>query len=371
MNSEIIPSWQGNAVTMLGPVPTPEQLRAAFPIDVTGHQTVARHRAEIQSWHRGIAAPLLVIVGPCSIDATTIEDKFAVEVFADKLFEAVEKEKIDSRLKIVLRMPPAKPRSELGWSGLEQTDLATSVQVLARLANQGRPVAMEMMNEQHFARFGDSLAMGWVGARTVEGSPLRHTISAHPELPILFKNSMHPEATSSMEVAKAAARTAAAQHVVEIMHPDGTLEKVLSKGNVHTGRIFRGNTHTTPESFKRDVAAFAISRPFVADPLVIDASHANARAHIPVGCDPKRPESMVMGQLACLESIADLIEANKKIAGVMIESHLISGRGELPGQSKTDPCLDLETTIAALHTLSMAKFESTHWHRQPGRGPTY
>jgi 3-deoxy-7-phosphoheptulonate synthase len=82
---------------------------------------------------------------------------------------------------------------------------------------------------------------------------------------------------------------------------------------------------------------------------MIDASHGNSN---------KRPEN----QVPVIESIAQQIEAgDRRIGGVMLESHLVGGRQDLVpgktlvyGQSITDGCVDWQTSVALLERLAAA-----------------
>jgi 3-deoxy-7-phosphoheptulonate synthase len=82
---------------------------------------------------------------------------------------------------------------------------------------------------------------------------------------------------------------------------------------------------------------------------MIDCSHANAA---------KKYER----QLEVAASVAGQVAAGeKRIVGVMVESHLVEGRQELEpgkaltfGQSITDPCLGWEQSAQLLETLAQA-----------------
>lgn len=331
----------------LGPVPTPMELHGNFALSEVGETSVAEHRQQLADIMRTRNDRMIVVVGPCSLDADKIDGRFTAEVFADRLFEASVKHGLEEDLKLVLRVPPAKPRTETGWSGLEQTDMPTATQILTNLANDGRPLAMEVMEERHFARFGDTLSLGWVGARNVGNTLLRHTVSAHPELPVFFKNSMEETGRNSLLTAVAATKVAAGSQPVEIMSADGSLVKVMSSGNPSTGIIFRGNANSNPHNFKVDLwNALHVGRS-----VLIDVSHQNARAHgFMRGAG--RNLDMVAGQIACFKSLIEEIELDHMPTGVMIESNLLEGQGELPGQSKTDPCIGIDQTIDLLSTLA-------------------
>ena len=83
--------------------------------------------------------------------------------------------------------------------------------------------------------------------------------------------------------------------------------------------------------------------------IMIDASHGNSS---------KRPEN----QPLVIESIAQQIEAgDRRIGGVMLESHLVGGRQDLVpgkplvyGQSITDGCIDWATSVTLLDRLATA-----------------
>lgn len=331
----------------LGPIPTPMELHSNFVVSEAGQASVAEHRQQISQVMHKWNDRMLVVVGPCSLDADKIDGRFAAQVFADKLFEADEKHGLGENLKLVLRMPPAKPRTETGWSGLEQTDMPTATQILTNLTNDGRPLAMEVMEERHFARFGDRLTLGWVGARNVGNTILRHSVSAHPELPVFFKNSMEETGRSSLLTAVAATKVAASSQPVEIMLADGSLMKIMSAGNPNTGIIFRGNAHSNPHSFKAGVwDTLHIGRP-----VLVDVSHQNAQAHNLMRGSSKALD-IVAGQIACLNSLMEEIELDHMPTGIMIESNLIEGQGKMPGQSKTDPCIGIDQTIDLLATLA-------------------
>ena len=82
---------------------------------------------------------------------------------------------------------------------------------------------------------------------------------------------------------------------------------------------------------------------------MIDASHANSS---------KRPEN----QPHVVDDVAQQLEAGeRRIVGVMVESHLVGGRQELTvgkplvyGQSVTDACIDWPTSVAVLERLATA-----------------
>ncbi len=83
--------------------------------------------------------------------------------------------------------------------------------------------------------------------------------------------------------------------------------------------------------------------------LMIDASHANSS---------KKPEN----QPAVIDDIAAQLEAGeRRVIGVMVESHLVTGRQDqidgqplVYGQSITDGCIGWEDSVAVLERLDRA-----------------
>jgi 3-deoxy-7-phosphoheptulonate synthase len=82
---------------------------------------------------------------------------------------------------------------------------------------------------------------------------------------------------------------------------------------------------------------------------MIDFSHANSR---------KQPERQVE---VCGDVAEQIAEGDRRIVGVMIESHLKAGRQDVvPGQaleygkSITDACVDFDDTERMLHRLAKA-----------------
>jgi len=82
---------------------------------------------------------------------------------------------------------------------------------------------------------------------------------------------------------------------------------------------------------------------------MIDTSHANSS---------KKPENQ---PLVLADIARQVAGGERRIMGVMIESHLVAGRQDVQpgkpltyGQSITDGCIDWDTTVAALEQLADA-----------------
>ena len=96
--------------------------------------------------------------------------------------------------------------------------------------------------------------------------------------------------------------------------------------------------------------------------LMIDASHGNSLK------DPRR-------QIDVIADVAGQVRGGeRRIFGVMIESHLVEGRQELGagdeltyGQSITDACLGWEDTVGLLDTLAASVADRRSARSRTGR----
>lgn len=317
-------------------VPSPTMLQAAHPLSRTALETIDLHRSAIRERFTSTRnRRLLVTVGPCSLDDAMLDDgDYAVLEFARRLHAFSQLPEIQRTLQIVMRCPPAKPRTALGMRGLEQMQLERAYALLVALAETGIPLTMEFMHELHFRRYAHLMTFGWVGARNVEDTFLRHTVSFYDWLAMYFKNANRPRLDEAIN----ACRTASERHWVEVADEYGVLHSHISSGNPYTGVIFRGWEGITPDEFEDAVWS-------AAEPIMVDLSHTNARAF----------SSDAVGQLSALERLHDLIKAGLCVDGIMLESYLLEGcdaSGESPGKSRTDPCLSWGQTERALRALA-------------------
>jgi 3-deoxy-7-phosphoheptulonate synthase len=94
---------------------------------------------------------------------------------------------------------------------------------------------------------------------------------------------------------------------------------------------------------------------------MIDCSHANAAKDY-------RRQAAVAADIG-----RQIAGGERRIVGVMVESHLVEGRQDLTpgkplqyGQSVTDPCLGWQDSLEALEVLAGAvKERRKHAHRRP------
>jgi 3-deoxy-7-phosphoheptulonate synthase len=122
-----------------------------------------------------------------------------------------------------------------------------------------------------------------------------------------------------------------------------------TRGNADCHVILRGGRAPNYRAADVDAACAALRAAGLREQVMIDFSHANSRK------DPLR--QVEIGH----DVAAQLAAGERRITGVMIESHLCAGRQDLvPGRalqhgvSITDACLGWEDSAALLRTLAQA-----------------
>ena len=320
-------------------VPTPIELQELHPLTEVAQQRISDNRQVVEAIMSGRDNRKLIIVGPCSLDDAMLDNEPAVVRLAETLAQFAQQPHVQDQAMVVMRCPPVKPRSANGWAGLEQTNLIGAHGLLSHIANKELPLAIEVMHERHFARFGHLLTTAWVGAREVNSTLLRHSVSAQGELPIWFKNGQD----GKLDDVTAAIQTAQEPHDVEFMDETGQLWQKVSKGHSNTGFILRGGAQVTdPNDFAQSVMhAEQLQRPFL-----VDCAHGNAVAH------DENQQKSVAGQLACLEHLKQILTQQTDMThwkGLMLEAHVHEGSDPVKaGFSRTDPCIGIDRAIEKL-----------------------
>ncbi len=152
-----------------------------------------------------------------------------------------------------------------------------------------------------------------------------------------------------MRVAADAILAASASHAFMGMTKMGQAAVFETRGNQDCHLILRGGTQPNYDAASIEAAWSELSRSGLSNRLVIDCSHANS-------------SKQHQKQLEVLADIsAQLAAGERRIGGVMIESHLNPGRQDLAdaaslayGVSITDACLGWQDTQEALLSLAGA-----------------
>ncbi len=246
-----------------------------------------------------------------------------------------------------------KPRTTVGWKGfindphLDETfDINEGIRLARKLLLEidelGVPCATEFLDLISPQYIADLIAWGAIGARTTESQSHRQLASGL-SCPVGFKNGTD----GNVRIAVDAIKAASARHHFISVTKSGHVAVFKTAGNEDCHVILRGGTRPNYDAASVEAACGELASAGLAQRLMVDLSHANAgkqhRRQLEVGADVAR-------QLAAGE---------RRIVGVMAESHINPGRQDLvPGKplaygvSITDACLGWDDTVALLDTLA-------------------
>ena len=340
------------------PLPSPAEARNAQPLSDAIAAHVARSRAVIRAQIAGDDDRLLVVVGPCSIHSAA--DALAY----GRRLKTLQARVADS-LFLVMRVYFEKPRTTVGWKGFindpgldnscdMRRGLLDARQILLDLNAMGIPCATEVLDPIVPQYISDLITWAAIGARTTESQTHREMASGL-SMPVGFKNATD----GSLQLAIDGMTAARSGHTFLGITGVGQACVVHTKGNPDVHLVLRGGSKP---NFSRPHLAFAESSLEGAPGerlIMVDCSHGNS------GKDPAR-------QPGVFEAVqAEYGAGRRAILGMMVESHLIGGRQNLPkrartrsddgaselpsagspmvdllvaGQSITDACIDWETT---------------------------
>jgi len=327
---------------------TPEEVMREIPRTLTATRVVMGARNAIHAILNGTDDRLLVIVGPCSI-----HDPEAAVDYATRL--AALRERLADRLEIVMRVYFEKPRTTVGWKGLiNDPDLDGSFNinkglrlarnVLSAINNLGLPAGAEFLDMTTPQYLADLVSWAAIGARTTE-SQIHRELASGLSCPVGFKNGTD----GNVRIAAEAVKSASHPHHFMAVTKGGRSAIATTAGNEDCHIILRGGRAPNYDAESVEAAAGELHRSGVRERLMIDTSHANS---------DKKPEN----QPKVLADIASQVSGGeRRIMGVMIESHLVAGRQDVVpgvpltyGQSITDGCINWETTVPALDRLADA-----------------
>jgi len=191
----------------------------------------------------------------------------------------------------------------------------------------------------------DLISWGAIGARTTE-SPSHRQLASGLSCPVGFKNGTD----GSVQMAADALVACRAPHAFMGMTKMGQVAIFETTGNGDCHIILRGGSrgpNYSPADI--DAACAALHKAGVCERVMIDCSHANSA---------KKYERQVEVAKELGERIA---AGERRILGLMIESHLKPGRQDLRpgvplehGVSITDGCIGWEQTEAVLRELAQA-----------------
>jgi 3-deoxy-7-phosphoheptulonate synthase len=295
---------------------------------------------------RGADDRLLVVVGPCSI-----HDYAAAIDYAGRL--KAERERLKADLAIVMRVYFEKPRTTVGWKGfindphLDETfDMNEGIRLARKLLLEinllGVPCGTEFLDLISPQYIADLIAWGAIGARTTESQSHRQLASGL-SCPVGFKNGTD----GNVRIAVDAIKAAASRHHFISVTKSGHVAVFKTSGNEDCHVILRGGKTPNYDAASVAGACAELASAGLRQNLMVDFSHANSSKDY-------RRQSEVGAAVA-----AQLGSGERRIVGVMVESHINPGRQDLvPGKpleygvSITDACLGWPETVKLLDVLA-------------------
>jgi 3-deoxy-7-phosphoheptulonate synthase len=330
------------------PLITPALLQERLPVSDTTLALIERSRGAISDVLHGRDDRLVVIAGPCSIH----DHEQAME-FAQRLQTLAET--LRAELLVVMRVYFEKPRTTVGWKGYINDPhldgsfainegLERARRLLLEIVALGLPAGTEFLDLLSPQFIADLIAWGAIGARTTESQSHRQLASGL-SCAVGFKNGTE----GSIRVASDAILAARASHAFMGMTKMGMAAIFETRGNDDCHLILRGGRTPNYAAADVDASCAALRASGLREQLMIDVSHGNSskqyERQIEVAHD-------VAGQVA---------GGDRRIVGVMIESHLEAGRQDLTagvplkrGVSITDACIGFAQTVPVLDALAGA-----------------
>jgi 3-deoxy-7-phosphoheptulonate synthase len=323
---------------------TPEKLKQEIPLQGVAKQTVQTGRETINNILDRKDHRIFLVVGPCSI-----HDIDAAKEYAHKLKELSEK--VSDTLYLVMRVYFEKPRTTVGWKGLIndphlndsfelEEGLHIGRQLLIDIAELGLPTATEALDPISPQYLQDTISWSAIGARTTESQTHRE-MSSGLSVAIGFKNGTD----GGLGVAINALGSVSHPHSFLGINRQGQVSVVRTKGNPYAHVVLRGGGgKPNYDSVNVALCEQALDKANLSKNVMIDCSHANSNK------DP------ALQPLVMQDATNQIMDGNKSIIGLMIESNLNWGAQSIPedlndleyGVSVTDACIDWEATEKAV-----------------------
>jgi 3-deoxy-7-phosphoheptulonate synthase len=319
---------------------SPAKLKEQVPATDRALDTVIAGRQICQNILDGTDKRLLVVVGPCSI-----HDPEAAIDYATRLKKVAEK--VEDTMFIVMRVYFEKPRTTVGWKGLindphmdDSFDIEAGLKLARKLLIQinelGLPAGTEALDPISPQYLGDLIAWSAIGARTTESQTHREMASALSS-PVGFKNGTD----GSLAVAINALHSVSKSHSFLGINADGQVAVTQTKGNRYGHIVLRGGDRgPNYDSVSISLVEKELSGAGLPSNIIVDCSHANSN------------KDHNLQPLVFNDCIHQILEGNKSIVGMMIESNIGPGNQKLTsdrsklayGVSITDACIDWGTT---------------------------
>lgn len=321
-------------------LPPYEEYKSRQQLTLEQQHFIKKSRDTIRAILSGQDPRQLLIVGPCSI-----HDRDAAIEYASRLRSLSEE--VSSHFFIVMRTYFEKSRSSFGWKGFFYDPLLDgshhmtlgiewSRQLLLDLATMEIPTATEFLDPLTAYYYDDLISWGSIGARTSSSQPHRQFASGL-DMPIGFKNGIAGNVSAAVNGVLVASQP---HHYLGLSDAGRPILKKTA-GNPDAHIVLRGGESGT--NYDAGAVTQALSR----------LEHAHLPLRLIIDCSHHNSHKKFERQVAVFQSaIGQIADGNDKIRGVMLESHLHSGKQAIPsnlsqlsyGVSITDGCLDWDST---------------------------
>lgn len=323
---------------------TPEELSQELSVSDTALANIAQARKSIADIIHRNDHRLLVITGPCSIHDIAAAKEYALKLKALR-------DKYADTLFIVMRVYFEKPRTTVGWKGLIndphiddsfdiEAGLRKARELLIYLAELGIPVGTEALDPISPQYLAELFSWSAIGARTSESQTHREMASGL-SMPVGFKNGTD----GSLSIAINALQSAASGHNFMGINKQGQVSIIQTQGNPDGHVILRGGKQPNYDSVCVAECEAQLNKADMQASLVVDCSHANSNK------DYRRQP------LVAENVVNQIVEGNRSIIGIMLESHLNEGNQSNKGKtidqleygvSITDGCINWALTEKVL-----------------------
>jgi 3-deoxy-7-phosphoheptulonate synthase len=326
---------------------TPEEVKRRLPLTARAAETVLRSRETLRAILERRDPRLFVVVGPCSI-----HDVVAAREYADVLKRLADQ--VAPTMFLIMRVYFEKPRTTVGWKGLiNDPDLDDSFHIekgimLARelllyVAELGLPAGTEALDPIMPQYLSELITWTAIGARTTESQTHREMASGL-STPVGFKNGTDGALGASINALQSVRHP---HHFLGITQ-QGQSAVFRTRGNPQAHIVLRGGGgRVNYDAVSIALAERQLTQANLPATVVVDCSHGNSNK------DPS------VQPLVAENCVTQILDGNRSIVGLMLESHLKAGNQPIPkdlstleyGVSITDPCMDWPGTEALLLKL--------------------
>lgn len=326
---------------------TPTGLKQELPVSADAREQVLQGRQTVRDILDHKDSRIMIVIGPCSIHNVDEAKEYA------KRLKALSDEVCDT-LFLVMRVYFEKPRTTVGWKGLIndpylndsfkiEEGLRIGRQLLIDIAEMGLPTATEALDPISPQYLQELVSWTAIGARTTESQTHRELASGLSSA-VGFKNGTD----GGLTVAINALQSVSSPHRFLGINFDGGVSVIHTKGNPYGHIVLRGGADKPNyDSVSVAIAEQALAKAGISTNIMVDCSHANSNKNHEL-------QPLVMDNVC-----NQIVEGNKSIIGLMVESNLNEGNQPITddlsqlkyGVSVTDACINWDTTANALRSM--------------------